>query len=342
MLLFLNETNGRSLRCTINHIPSQAPFIMFEKSAFWFDKNVEEQPKPDLNSLQHTEAPSPLANGLNWGNTQAIYKIEIDTTLHLMHKQVSNSQSENTWKISQSPDGALQIDVLDRKVLKMDAQMRPLMEIIEKINHTTDRLALTLREDLTVDEVTNTASILKRWEQIKFEQLRVHELQDPHFVNIVNAYNDEFENLAHSIHINILYQLFFYPKGKIQYPVTTSQLVSENNKTISQLLPQQFVYYNLLYASSIEDDKIRIDCFAEAPVNWLKQNIKEDYLKNYAGYLGDDFDFDFKIEARYTHRLDGTLEQAIIYIKEQANEQLFCINQYRFTLIEQAANGEVI
>ena len=278
--MFLNETNGRSLRYNINHIPSQAPFIMFEKSAFWFDKNVEEQPKPDLNLLQHIEAISPLAKGLSCGNAQAVYKIEIDTTLHLMHKQVSNSQSENIWKISQNPDNSVQIDVLDRKVLKMDAQMRPLMEIIEKINHTTDRLALILNDDLTVKEVTNTANILKRWEQIKFEHLRVHELEDPHFVNIVNAYNDEFENLTNSIHLNILYQLFFYPKGKMQYPVTTPQLVSKNNKTISQLLPQQFVYYNLLYASRIEDDKIRIDCFAEAPVNWLKQNIKEDYLKN--------------------------------------------------------------
>jgi len=302
------------------------------------DKTEEQQ--IDLNwsatpVVQPQDHPAVIGNKIRFGIADTRYKIAISTSLYFMGKQVSDSETESVWELSGSPE-ALDVQVLDRSVLKVDQQMVPLMEIIAKINRTSNYLKLSLHHDFSIANLLNQDFILKEWERIKFEELKIHELENPAFAGIISGYDHEFGDLNPSLQLNILYQLFFLPKGMLSFPVHEPQRIFKNKRTTSQLMPQQSIYYDLFYTSKYDDKQIIVTCNATLSPEWPQDKISNQYQQNYYELLQLDFKFEYSIEAQYTYDHDGTLLKATVYVKEQANEGLFAISRYHFSLIATA------
>lgn len=270
----------------------------------------------------------------------ARYRIEIATSLYFMGKPISENKIESIWQINYNEtDQSVLVEVIDKKHIKVDGQIKPLLEIVDKINKTTNVLHLELNEDKTVKDVLNLDAVLQTWEKIKFNDLTIHALEDDYFKMIVEAYDQEFNTLSKSIDKNILYQIFFYPQGKISIPTTESKKIKENKHTISQLLPNQSIYYDLWYKTEPKDNEILVLCSASASKKWNKSSLKKEYEKNYAKILGDPFQFEFTLNSQYTHDKNGLLKSGKTFIKEQANANLFYIGEYAITLLDEETNA---
>jgi hypothetical protein len=286
-------------------------------------------------SISNTKILEKRSISPNWQNN-AQYKIEIATAVFLMGKQISENKTESIWHINfNNHQDAVNIEVIDKKNIKVNGQIALLVKLLDKINKTTDNLQLKLNEDGTIQNVLDIDAILKKWETIKFEELRAYELEHAQFKQIIEAYDTEFNNLGISINQNILYQLFFYPLGNVQFPNATSEKINNNIITTSQLFAQQKINYDLFYSSKINENKIEVNCYATLNKNWDTKAIGNVYKNDYAALLGTELDFNFLLEAKYIHALDGVMEKATVYIKEQANEGLFYISQYNFTLLKE-------
>lgn len=309
------------------------------KFSFW----VEDDEKLDYNyskvQKEKVEKENNAKNIIYSFPQNTKYKIEISTSLYFLGKPISENKIESTWQINYNEtDNTILIEVLDKKNVKIDSQIKPLLEIVDKINKTTDVLHLQLNGNKTVKNVLKLDDILKKWEKIKFEDLKFHELEDEYFKTIVKAYDNEFRTLTQSLQMNILYHIFFYPQGNIKYPLQDYRNIGESKKTISQLFPQQHIYYDLWYKSAVEDGKIQIFCSSQNPKNWDKQKLENEYHNNYAKLLLEPFHFKFSLESRYIHNVNGILENGKTYIKEQANEKLFYIGEYNITLLNNETN----
>lgn len=303
-----------------------------KKYSFWVEQEYDFM--KSLSETQKKESNAPTLN-FNWDNNSK-YKIEIATTLFFMGKPVSDNKTESIWQVSFiESDNTIHLDVVDKKNIKLDSQIKPLMEIIDQINKTTNSLELKLDKNKTIERVSNLKPILKKWETVKFEDLKFHQLADDHFNQIIRAYDFDFNNLHDSLKNNVLYQLFFYPQGLVKYPIQSTQIIATNKKTNSQLFPQHSVFYDLMYKSKIENEKIIVSCFTGLNEKFDKKLIMLDYEKNYASLLSSSFSYKFLIEGQYTHSMQGQLEKAVIYIKEQASSELYYVSQYNFTLLNE-------
>lgn len=266
----------------------------------------------------------------------AQYKVEISTSLLFLGKPISENKIESIWAVDyDQTSNTVEIEVLGKKNIKIDGQIKPLLEVVEKINKTTEFLHLQLNPDKTVKDVLNMKQVLEKWENIKFDELKSLELEDDYFKIIIKAYDEEFSNLSKSLQMNILYQIFFYPQGAIKIPMHKSTLLAENKKTMSQLFPQQHIHYDLNYRSKVLEDEIQVACTASPAKNWKSDLLQGEYKKNYAQLIPDHFHFDYVLEGKYIYDSQGVLRQCKNYIKEQANDKLFYIGEYNITLLEE-------
>ena len=270
------------------------------------------------------------------------YKIEIFTSLYYLGKPVTENQIDSTWRINyDSEQNSIFLEVTDKNRLKVDSQIIPLLDIVDKINKATDSLHLQLHTDKTIKNVINDKEILDRWEKIKFDDLKFYELEDEYFKLIVEAYDLEFNTLTKSLQQNILYQIFFYPQGNIVVPTAELNLIAGNQIVISQLFPQQFISYDLYSKSQEKDEMVEVICSSKVPNDWNKENLKTEFKKNYATLIEDAFDFKFSLESKYNYDAQGVLKSAKSYIKEQANEKLFYISEYKITHLEEDIFNDV-
>lgn len=261
------------------------------------------------------------------------YKVDISTSLYLLGKSLGENKTSSLWKVGLEKDNVMQIEVLKKENIKIDGQLKPLIEIVDKINKTTENLRLKLNEKRSFEKVLEMDVVLKKWEDIKFNTLKYHELEDDYFKQIVKAYDQEFESLSNSISLNILYQIFLYPQALVKYPMRGSKLIGDSIRTVSQLFPSQFIDYDLFYSSKKEDNVIVVNCISSAPEKWDNTTIKKQYEKNYANLIEEKFDFKFKLESRYTYNEDQSLRTIKAYVKEQANKDLFYISEYSISRI---------
>lgn len=269
----------------------------------------------------------------------AQYKISISTSLFYMGKPVSENKIESIWQINyDEKDNTVLIQVLGKKYDKVDGHIKPLLEIVDKINKATDILHLQLTDVKTIKHVANRDSVLDRWEHIKFEDLKFHELEDDHFRLIIESFDKEFRNLSESLEKNILYKILFYPQDRIRVPALKPLKIAENSKTISQLFPQQEISYSLFATSTLEDDRIMVSCSAESAKGSNTDLLRAEFMENYAQLLKEPFDFSFSLDSKYEYNLEGYLQKSKSYIKEQASKELFYIGEYEITLLPQELN----
>lgn len=260
------------------------------------------------------------------------YKIAISTSLYYMGKLISENKIESIWQLHyDEKDHSIVVEVLGKKYEKVDGQIKPLLEIVDKINKSTDVLHLQLADDQTIKRVININSVLDRWEHIKFEDIKFHELEDDYFKLIVESFDKEFGNLSESLEKNILYQIFFYPQGKIYLPISKPIKITENRRTISQLFPQQGISYDLFATGKWDHQKISVSCSAEKTKEWNAELLETEFKKNYAQLLKEPFDFSFTLDSKYEYDLDGILQKSKSYVKEQASKELFYIGDYEIT-----------
>lgn len=264
------------------------------------------------------------------------YKIEIYTSLYYLGKPVTENQIDSTWRINYDREqNSIFLEVTDKNRIKVDGQIIPLLDIVDKINKATDSLNLQLKSDKTIKNVINDQQILDRWEQIKFDDLKFYELEDEYFKLIIQAYDVEFKSLTKSLRNNILYQIFFYPQGNVVAPAAELQLIGENQTLISQLFPQQFISYDLFSKSQEIDGKVEVLCTSKLTDGWNSASLQTEFKKSYATLIEDPFDFKFSLESKYNYDERGILKSAKSYIKEQANEKLFYISEYKITHLEE-------
>lgn len=270
------------------------------------------------------------------------YKIEIFTSLYYLGKPVTENQIDSTWRINyDSEQNSVFVEVIDKNRIKVDGQIVPLLDILDKINKATDSLNLQLNNDKTIKSVINTKEILDWWETIKFNDLKFYELEDEYFKLIIEAYNLEFNTLSKSLQKNILYQIFFYPEGNVVVPTEEAKLIGGNQIVISQLFPQQFISYDLYSKSRIVDGEVEVICSSKVPNDWNTKNLEAEFKKNYATLIEDPFDCKFSLESKYNYDEQGILKSAKSYIKEQANEKLFYISEYKITHLDSDISNAV-
>lgn len=324
LLHFHNSKSGITQKIVSDYIPFHIKSLLVHPDNILTPVKIEQFP-PTL----HYNFPK-----------NARYKIEIATSLYFMGKPISENKIESVWQINYNErDNSVLVEVQNKKHVKVDGQIKPLLEVIDKINKTTDVLHLELNEDKTLKNVINLDSVLQRWEKIKLEDLKIHELEDDYFKLIIDAYHQEFSTLSQSLEKNILYQIFFYPQGKISIPTNASQNIEENKQTISQLLPKQSIFYDLSYKTKMVANEIEVLCSASASKNWNKRVLEKEYKKNYAEILEDSFQFQFTLNSQYIHAKNGVLKNGKTFIKEQANAKLFYIGEYTITLLEEESNA---
>lgn len=270
------------------------------------------------------------------------YKIAIFTSLYYLGKPVTENQIDSTWRINyDSEQNSVVVEVTDKNRIKVDGQIVPLLDILDKINKATDSLNLQLNTDKTIKNVINDKEILDQWEKIKFDDLKFYELEDEYFKLIIEAYNLEFNSLSKSLQKNILYQIFFYPQGNVVVPTAESKLIAGNQTVISQLFPQQFISYDLYSKSQEIDGMVEVICSSKVPNDWNTKNLEAEFKKNYATLIEDPFDFKFSLESKYNYDEQGILKIAKSYIKEQANEKLFYISEYKIMHLENDISNAV-
>lgn len=268
------------------------------------------------------------------------YKIEIFTCLYYLGKPVTENRIDSTWTINYDREqNTVLLEVTDKNRIKVDGQIIPLLDIVDKINKATDSLNLQLNSDKTIKNVINDQQVLDRWEQIKFDDLKFYELEDEYFKLIIQSYNLEFKSLTKSLEKNILYQIFFYPQGNVVVPTAELQLIGENQTVISQLFPQQFISYELYSKSQEIDGKVEVLCRSELAGGWNSRDLQTEFKKSYATLIEDPFDFKFSLESKYNYDERGVLKNAKSYIKEQANEKLFYISEYKITHLEEGVSA---
>lgn len=320
LLHYHNSNSGLTQKIFGDFIPFHIKSILIHSDYF-------EKPK------EKEEFPSTLPYSFS---ENARYKIEISTSLYFMGKPISKNTTESKWQINYNDlDNSILVEVLDKNHVEVDGQIKPLLEIIDKINKTTDVLHLELNENKTIKKVINLEDVLKNWEKIKFDELKFYELEDDYFKLIVEAYDKEFSALSQSLEKNIFYQIFFYPQNNIQIPTNNYRKIEEKKHTISQLFPQQSIYYDLSYKTETESSDIKVICSAISSNKWNKNALEKEYKKNYTQLLDDPFQFEFTLDAKYIHDKNGVLKNGKIFIKEKANEQLFYISKYTISLLNE-------
>lgn len=296
-----------------------------EKIDFDFQEIYDEQKKEESKSKYFT---------FIWGDNA--YKIDISTDLYVLGKSFGKNITTNIWNIQWDKVNTIQIDVVDKINIKIDGQLKPILDIVDKINKATSKLKLKLNINNSFEKVLEINDILNKWEKIKFEELKFYELEDDYFKKIIIAYDQEFKKISESISHNILYQIFLYPQALVKYPMYNQKLICENICTISQLFPKQIIKYNLFYTSKLEENKIKVHCTTSVPNDWDKGLIFNEYNKNYAGLIQEKFDFKFSLEVQYLYNEDNTLRYIKAYVKEQANKDLFYISEYTFTQMKKS------
>lgn len=260
------------------------------------------------------------------------YKIEIKNLFLVKNDPMSENETENIWKISENKNAHVDIQVTEKKINKSDSQLKALIDVLNKINESSDHLLIALNKDGTIQGVLNTKEIWDKWEEIKFQDIKFHEMQDDFVKIMVEQYNIAFQNLSKHIKENLLYQVVFCPKNAFSYPVSHSQLL-KNIEISSLIFPQKNIYYDWFYTSVEEKEDIKLSLQAEVTPVHLQQ-FKELYEKGYAVMLQSPFEPEFKIEGRYFFsKQTGKLKQAHIYAKEQMSKELLYMVQYKITRI---------
>ena len=311
LLVFHNQNSNFTQHITGDYIPIHVNFLIINDS-----------------ETQNNKGKIPAGLDFTFF-ANASYAIEISTSLYYMGKPISKNTIESIWTTTfDKSSRIIKVQVSNRKNVEIDNQVAPLLELIEKINKTTEYLELQLNEDLTVAEVANLDSVLKKWEFIKFNELKVYELEDDYFKVIIAAYENEFKNLIESLKMNILYQIFFHPQGYSELQKGRSRSIAENVKTASQLFPQQHIYYDLNCKNEILEDGFQINSNSSKPNSFNTNNLESEFKKNYSQLLKEPFDFNFFRESQYIYNEDGSFLHGKTYIKEQASKELFYIGEY--------------
>lgn len=269
---------------------------------------------------------------LSFGHKEE-YKIEIKNLFLVKNDPMSENQTESIWEISENKNAQVDIQVKDKKIHKYDTQLKTLIEVINKINESSDHLQIALNKDGTIQSVLNKNEILERWEEIKFQDVKFSEMQDDFVKIIVEQYNKAFQNISKLIKENMLYQVVFCPKNDLRYPVLYTQPLKKNIEVNSLIFPQKNIYYDWSYTGKEEKEYIQFSLQADVPSTRL-QHFKELYEKGYAAMLQSPFNPEFKIEGKYMfHKQTGKLKQAYVYVKEQMSKELLYIVQYKITRI---------
>ncbi|CVK17208.1 LysM domain-containing protein [Apibacter mensalis] len=258
------------------------------------------------------------------------YKVEIKNVLLVNDEPISENETENTWKISEN-NLCAHVDITNKKIRKSTAQIRALIEIINKINESTNHLELALNKDGTIQEVVNKQEIWKKWEEIKFQDIKLIELQDDFVKIIIEQYDQVFKNITKAINMNMLYQIVFCPRSDLRYPVLYPQILKKNVSVNSQIFPQINIQFDWSYTSKENNEYLEFSLFAAVPATEL-QHFNELYKKEYADRLQSKFMPAFKIESQYFfHKKTEKFVKAILYVKEQMSEKLKYVAQYKIT-----------
>ncbi len=265
------------------------------------------------------------------------YKIGIQNSFYLKGEPMNQNTTENIWEIHEdSAARSLSVQVTDKKILKYDPQLKQLMDIISKINEASDHLHLQFNKEKTIWEVLNKQEIWNRWEKIKFEEIKLPEMQDEYLQMIVKQYDEVFQNIQKNTAENILYQLLFLQVSTITCPVEYPRRLVKDRRVNSLIFPMKYIFYDLNYKSYWENEQLIVSVHSEVRPDTLIQSFGEEYKKGYSSFVDSPFSFGFTIEGKYAYDKEtGILLDALIYIKEQASREVFYLAKYRFSLLKE-------
>lgn len=295
-----------------------------EKYARWEKERLAKIREEELNKKDIT---------YDW-EEDSVYSIKISSYLQLGEGKINETEINRKWKINYK-EKLQQIDLeeIEYHNSKIDSQLKPLYEITEIINKATQYMTLQLDKEKTICGIPNIREIRSKWEDIKNNELKLKELLNEAYQQLIKMYDKQFDNLVWNIRINLLYQIFFFPFSKIRYEQEKYLPLMERT-TVSLLFPGEMLNYKLFYRSRIiEEDFLFVYIKSEPGGNYSK-SLQESYEEKYKKALEADFDYHFFTEGEYVHRKGGYLDHATFYFKEKVNKKMQYVSKYEIKRIE--------
>ncbi|WP_292008627.1 hypothetical protein [Chryseobacterium sp.] len=256
------------------------------------------------------------------------YTITTKSYLTLGKGKANETEIEEDWCINPLEYGHLTINSSTPKYIKVDGQMKPFYEILEKVNKATDVLKFFLSADKSIEKVENKEEILNKWQEIK-KDLRFYELVRNSYNEFISAYDKEFTQIDNNIIHNLLYQIVFYPLPVFDQGDINSKM--PDRTVLSTLFPGQ----KIDYSSEYEISKVSGKGYKVLLRGKGKNNIPEFnriYEKNYQTTLKIPMDYDYHLEGEYIYNEDSVVSEIMFHVKEQLNTEMLYVCRYHIKL----------
>jgi len=259
----------------------------------------------------------------------AAYQIRFKSYLTLGKGKVNETEFTENWIVEPKEFNHLTLHTSPKEYIKFDHQLKDLYKVLGIIQKSITKLEIELNHDKTFRTVTNKEEIKQLWNEIKLKELKYYDLVNQNFHLLIEAHEQEIQNLDANIKNNIIFQFMFYP-----FPINdVGEIINSSIKQTlySIFFPSYQIEYSTTYKIEKSNNSFQITVNGGSNES---ASIEDLYHKNYQQTLKQDLAYNFSVEGKYEYTKESVLDEANLFVQEKLNDDMLYVCQLQIKLIK--------